>query len=557
MSVRTNGYEKNIINRFVETIKHEIAAEEISNKLGYKDIVQNNPHHFGTLNQHVDAVINALPDNVSELVKLSASLHDIGKYEVISVNQKTGYSQYIGHADKSVEILIANREKLCPDLSDKEFEYIKELVRLHDAKYSKQGKCQKMLDEHPNGFARDLITLQYADIMGQSEYQREQKLQQALDFANLIEKVGTPKQIEGLREVIDNIEYKIKIAQEKTQEENSPQVVEHTAANDKNVKYTNLINLPFDSCNYGYGRRYDNHGIILEYETEGDRIIEAKLNGTPIGTPEDYWGNPPTIDEHGDLEYKDGECVGLTTEEEQRLLDIINEAEGRTLEPFCERVEPEKKIFLARTASNKDVYIDAETMEHLQAHNVSIAHIREAIAQTYFEPNPDGSFCKTAESIDLHKITGRDSLTEITLENQELVQSLYRINRDNPSNVIIGEAPETTKLMVAYGFIPGQGIMLFTACAGELAPPESDKDFWDKHALICSKDVIDWERSNSVPLSKDPAETVLLLRKQLSSAIDEIDSVTGKNGQIQQNISTHEKQSEEITQSQKRSEPVL
>lgn len=52
-------------------------------------------------------------------------------------------------------------------------------------------------------------------------------------------------------------------------------------------------------------------------------------------------------------------------------------------------------------------------------------------------------------------------------------------------------------------------------------------------------------------------DKLLSLREQLSSAIEEIDSVIGKNGQIQQNISTHEKQSEEINKSQKRSGPTL
>ena len=60
-----------------------------------------------------------------------------------------------------------------------------------------------------------------------------------------------------------------------------------------------------------------------------------------------------------------------------------------------------------------------------------------------------------------------------------------------------------------------------------------------------------------VILPKKSTEALLSLRKQLSSAIDEIDAVIGKNGQIQQNIATHEKQSEEITQSQKRSVPTL
>ena len=370
-----NSKEKELL-RF--RLDLERKPEEISKKLGYKDIVQNNPHHIGTLNQHVDAVINSMPEDASDLAKIAACFHDIGKFETIAVNQKTGYSQFIGHANKSVEIITSNRETLCPTLSDEEFDYMKELVRLHDTKYNKQGKCQTMLNEHPNGFAKDLIALQYADIMGQSEYNKEQKLQEVKTFAGFIEQIGTPEQTKGLKDVIDIID----------------------------------------------------NAIIKTREVQ--------------------------------LDSKDRE-------------------------------------FLARTASNVDVYIDEETMEHLKAHSeVNIAHIREAISQTYFEPNSDGSFCKTSESIDLHKITGHDSLIEITSDNQELVQSLYRIDRDNPSNVIIGEAPETTKLMVAYGQIPEQGVMLFTACAGELAPPESDKEFWSKHALICSKDVIDWERSAEI-----------------------------------------------------------
>lgn len=52
-------------------------------------------------------------------------------------------------------------------------------------------------------------------------------------------------------------------------------------------------------------------------------------------------------------------------------------------------------------------------------------------------------------------------------------------------------------------------------------------------------------------------EKLKALRSQLSSAINEIDAVVGKNGQVQQNISTHEKQADEITQSRKFAGPTL
>lgn len=59
------------------------------------------------------------------------------------------------------------------------------------------------------------------------------------------------------------------------------------------------------------------------------------------------------------------------------------------------------------------------------------------------------------------------------------------------------------------------------------------------------------------PTHKSELDKLKALREQLSSAIDEIDAVVGKNGQIQQNISTHEKQANEMTQNRKFSGPTL
>ena len=57
--------------------------------------------------------------------------------------------------------------------------------------------------------------------------------------------------------------------------------------------------------------------------------------------------------------------------------------------------------------------------------------------------------------------------------------------------------------------------------------------------------------------NNNATDKLLSLRSQLSSAIYEIDAVVGKNGQIQHNISTHEKQAKEIEQSRKFSGPTL
>lgn len=178
--------------------------KEILNKIGHEDILQNNPHHFGTVGQHTEAVCLALPKKASEKLRAAALLHDIGKIETRSINPKNGYDQFIGHATKSVEMI--DIYNLLSDFSDEKSEYIKELVRLHDTKYSKENKCKTMLDNHPAGFAADLITLQFADVMGQSAYKRAEKLQEIINFASLINRVGAPDQVIGVADLISIIE---------------------------------------------------------------------------------------------------------------------------------------------------------------------------------------------------------------------------------------------------------------------------------------------------------------------------------------------------------------
>ena len=185
-----------------------IHAHEALKALNVKDIPQNNPHHFGSLYEHTEAVTNYLEremvynhiyPNRFEALNLAAVYHDIGKVETVKVNEKTGYDQFLGHAERSAEIFRELNKKY--GLAD-DVEYVSELIRLHDTKYSKQGKCQNMLNEHPNGFASDLLALQLSDVMGQSEYQRAEKLQEIENFASLIKTVGSPEQVVGVDDII-------------------------------------------------------------------------------------------------------------------------------------------------------------------------------------------------------------------------------------------------------------------------------------------------------------------------------------------------------------------
>jgi hypothetical protein len=198
----TNNATATINEVLFERIKDFPTPWEISDELGYEDFDQNNPHHFGTLNEHVNMVMHALPEDSNDCLIMAASLHDLGKFETAKVNEKTGYLSFIGHAAKSVEIM--ERNDLLPD-DPRAAEYVKELVRLHDTKYSKQGKCQELLDSHHFTFAGDLLTLQYADILGQSDYELENKLIEVKNFGERLLKLATPEQADGIKKALDLI----------------------------------------------------------------------------------------------------------------------------------------------------------------------------------------------------------------------------------------------------------------------------------------------------------------------------------------------------------------
>lgn len=166
--------KKRAVNSGLEDIEYNFSL------MGVKDIPQNNPHHIGSLAEHTAAVVDAvykLADEIalslSETERLAAValLHDIGKPEVVNINGITGYDQFIGHADRSAEILEAMDPKLFESLTGLnvgEKREVAALVRLHDSAFSKQGKILKMLEAHPDGFARDLLAIKLADIEGRA-----------------------------------------------------------------------------------------------------------------------------------------------------------------------------------------------------------------------------------------------------------------------------------------------------------------------------------------------------------------------------------------------------
>lgn len=176
---------------------------------------QNNPHHIGDLMQHIKKMvdsINLVAYNVINETAFSEAIifHDIGKKE--TKQTKNEKDVFYGHPKAGTEIIKNSRKELGLDqLSDENYDYLLELVLLHDTKYTKMGKINNMVDSHPEGFSSDLLNLQILDILGQSDLNRSEKLEEVKDFTIKIAKADniTANEIENFARIITCINYLI------------------------------------------------------------------------------------------------------------------------------------------------------------------------------------------------------------------------------------------------------------------------------------------------------------------------------------------------------------
>lgn len=203
-------------NEVVDLIKegkYEKALELMVEVQPLKDCEQNNPHHVYNVFDHIIKSVEYVEygflsvvsnitleerkqwfinneDVLLTILKLVMLLHDVGKPNVKTINQKTGFDSFIKHEKESEEI--AN--KILPD----DFNY-KEVVLclIKNHEYINENTCNnkksirkkyKALDENANLMFM-LPMLRLADISAQSDFAHASKFQQSIDFINTLEEV--------------------------------------------------------------------------------------------------------------------------------------------------------------------------------------------------------------------------------------------------------------------------------------------------------------------------------------------------------------------------------
>lgn len=157
-----------ILNRYRRVIS--VFIPEIEVMFHYD---QNNPHHNRTLWKHTTNSIYRIEPDL--LLRLTMFFHDIGKPLSQKIDEKDGYSHYIGHNKFSVAIAESVMKRL--KYSNELIDAVKTLILFHDVQLSDNKKqIKRLMSKIGKNNLELLLKVQFADVMAQSNYKKEEKL---------------------------------------------------------------------------------------------------------------------------------------------------------------------------------------------------------------------------------------------------------------------------------------------------------------------------------------------------------------------------------------------
>ncbi len=158
-----------ILNRFRRVIAVFIPEIEVMFNFD-----QNNPHHNKTLWKHTTSAISHIDNDL--ILRLTMFFHDIGKPLAQKYDEVKKLCHYKGHNKFSAAITdnIMRRLKYPNDVIDK----VKTLILFHDIRFSdNKRQIKHVMSAIGKENFQLLIKVQRADLLAQSMYKREEKLE--------------------------------------------------------------------------------------------------------------------------------------------------------------------------------------------------------------------------------------------------------------------------------------------------------------------------------------------------------------------------------------------
>ncbi len=143
--------------------------------------IQNTPHHMYTVGEHTLHVMqNTKPERV---LRLSALFHDVAKPVTRKVDEN-GRDHFKGHPELGADMTRDILKRLKFDNAT--IEDTVRLVRFHDERYPVTKKnVRREIARVGMEYYPDLLALRRADILGQSDYHRKEKLNDLDSIAKL------------------------------------------------------------------------------------------------------------------------------------------------------------------------------------------------------------------------------------------------------------------------------------------------------------------------------------------------------------------------------------
>lgn len=145
---------------------------------------QNTPHHDADVWAHTVRVVEGVPKE-DMVLRLAALFHDVAKPECCTLGTD-GHCHFYGHNRRGAELADGALRRLKCDTETRT--KVVELIQLHDATLPDGlPSVRRFLGKRSVETARRLLTLRRADVLGQSAYRREEKLEQLARFERLVD----------------------------------------------------------------------------------------------------------------------------------------------------------------------------------------------------------------------------------------------------------------------------------------------------------------------------------------------------------------------------------
>lgn len=158
---------------------------------------QNNPHHCYNVGEHILHTLTYV--EADKVLRLAMLFHDIGKPRTVTVDEQ-GITHNHGHAAAGEEIAVQVLKRLKFD--NETIDKVRRLVRYHDLKIERNAKCvRKAINCVGEDIFPYLFSVKYADIMAQSEYQREEKLSELEILKSIYDKIIAEKDCLSLKDL--------------------------------------------------------------------------------------------------------------------------------------------------------------------------------------------------------------------------------------------------------------------------------------------------------------------------------------------------------------------